>query len=120
MYVLLGYNSHNPDVHCSDGDSVYITGSAHNELVRLLGIDAFEVRGLNLEKLEECKFFYVLDSSLRKHLEPRLTDESIETHKQLGFKAKDYLEEILKENLSMTFGKEVFDRHGRALVYLSH
>ncbi|MGD2250048.1 MAG: hypothetical protein PVF58_16710 [Candidatus Methanofastidiosia archaeon] len=52
MNVLLGHSQKDKKKHCSDGDSVYITGSFHNELVRLLGIDAPEVRGLDLDKLE--------------------------------------------------------------------
>jgi len=56
---------------------------------------------------------------LRKHLEPKLTDRSIQIHKDLGFQARDYLNNILKEELVVTFEKEVFDRYGRALVYLS-
>jgi endonuclease YncB( thermonuclease family) len=118
MNVLLGHNQKDKKMHCSDGDSVYITGSVCNELVRLLGIDAPEVRGLDLDKLKESKFLYVLDDNLLKYLTPKLTRRSIETHKELGFKAREYLESILDENLEVTFGKEVFDRYGRALVYL--
>ncbi|MGD2247497.1 MAG: thermonuclease family protein [Candidatus Methanofastidiosia archaeon] len=118
MNVLLGHSQKDRKMHCSDGDSVYITGSVHNELVRLLGIDAPEVRGLNLDKLEESKFLYVLDDNLLEYLTPKLTRKSIKIHKELGFKAKEYLEEILDENLTVTFGREVFDRYGRALVYL--
>jgi hypothetical protein len=86
--------------------------------VRLLGIDAPEVRGLDLDKLEESKFLYVLDDNLLEYLTPKLTRKSIETHKKLGFKARDYLESILDENLTVTFGREVFDRYGRPLVFL--
>jgi endonuclease YncB( thermonuclease family) len=118
MNVLLGHSQKDTKMHCSDGDSVYITGSVCNELVRLLGIDAPEVRGLDLDKLEESKFLYVLDDNLLKYLTPKLTRKSIETHKNLGFKARDYLEKILNENLEVTFGREVFDRYGRPLVYL--
>jgi endonuclease YncB( thermonuclease family) len=118
MNVLLGHSQKDRKKHCSDGDSVYITGSVCNELVRLLGIDAPEIRGLNLDKLEESKFLYVLDDNLLEYLTPKLTRKSIETHKNLGFKAREYLENILDENLTVTFGREVFDRYGRPLVYL--
>jgi hypothetical protein len=40
--VVLGHASTNPKRCCSDGDSLYVTGSAENTLVRLLGIDAFD------------------------------------------------------------------------------
>jgi endonuclease YncB( thermonuclease family) len=50
--VVLGHASTNPERHCSDGDSLYVTGSAENVLVRLLGIDAFEVKGMSLYYLE--------------------------------------------------------------------
>jgi endonuclease YncB( thermonuclease family) len=105
-------------MHCSDGGSVYITGSVHNELVRLLGIDVPEIRGLDLDKLEESKFLYVLDDNLLEYLTSKLARKSIEIHKKLGFKAHEYLEKILDENLTVTFGREVFDRYGRPLVYL--
>ncbi|MGD2249716.1 MAG: thermonuclease family protein [Candidatus Methanofastidiosia archaeon] len=118
MNVLLGHSQKDRKKHCADGDSVYITGSFCNELVRLVGIDALETRGLDLDKLEESMAFYVLDDKLLKYLRPKLTEESIETHKQLGFKAKEYLESILAENLRVSFGEEVFDRYGRALVYV--
>ncbi|MGD2249461.1 MAG: thermonuclease family protein [Candidatus Methanofastidiosia archaeon] len=118
MNVLLGHSKKDRKKHCSDGDSVYITGSVHNELVRLSGIDAPEVRGLDLDKLEESKFLYVLDDNLLEYLTPKLTRESIETHKKLGFRAREYLESILDENLEVTFGRETFGRYGRPLVYL--
>jgi endonuclease YncB( thermonuclease family) len=118
MNVLLGHSVHDRTKHCADGDSVYITGSVHNELVRLVGIDALETRGLDLDKLEESGFLHVLDDSLSEYLKPKLTEESIEIHKRLGFKAKEYLESILAENVRVSFGEEVFDRYGRALVYL--
>jgi hypothetical protein len=51
-------------------------------------------------------------------LTPKLTRKSIEIHKKLGFKGREYLENILDENLEVTFGREVFDRYGRPLVYL--
>ena len=56
---------------------------------------------------------------MRKHLEHRLTEDSIRIYKDLGFEARDYFSNILEEELVITFGKEVFDRYGRALVYLS-
>lgn len=40
-------------------------------------------------------------------------------YKKLGFEAREYLNNILEEELVMSFEKEVFDRYGRALVYLS-
>jgi endonuclease YncB( thermonuclease family) len=60
----------------------------------------------------------ILILKLREYLTPKLTRKSIETHKNLGFKAREYLEKILDENLTVTFGREVFDRYGRPLVYL--
>jgi len=44
---------------------------------------------------------------------------SIRIHKDLGFKARDYLESILEEELILSFGTEIFDRYERPLVYLS-
>jgi endonuclease YncB( thermonuclease family) len=117
--VTVGHSKKNPDNHCSDGDSLYITGSVENELVRLLGIDAPEIRGLNLYYLRRSGFIDTLDDQLQKYLQPKLTKESISTHKNLGFEAKDYLENILEEDLLLSFGKEVFDRYERLLVYLS-
>jgi hypothetical protein len=73
--------------------------------VRLLGIDALETRGLNLDKLEKSKFLYVLDDNLVEYLKPKLTEKSIETHNRLGFKAKDFLESILFENVKVSFGE---------------
>jgi len=52
-------------------------------------------------------------------MKPKLTDSSIQTHKRLGFEAREYLNSILEEKLMMSFDKEVFDKYGRALVYLS-
>jgi endonuclease YncB( thermonuclease family) len=85
----------------------------------LLGIDAPEIRGLNLYYLKRSGFLDILDDQLLKYLQPKLTKESIKTHKNLGFEAKDYLESILEEDLLLSFGKEVFDRYERLLVYLS-
>ena len=119
IHVHLGHSPRNPEKHCSDGDSSYVTGSFENTLVRLTGIDAFEVRGLSLHHLERSGFLLRLDKHLREYLEPKLTTESIRTHKNLGFQARDYFESILEEELTMTFEKEVFDRYERALVYLS-
>jgi endonuclease YncB( thermonuclease family) len=117
--VLLGHSERDPDNHCSDGDSLYITGSFENELVRLLGIDAPEIRGLNLYYLKKSGFLGTLDDQLQQYLQPKLTKESIKTHKNLGFEARDYLESILEEDLVVTFDREVFDRYERLLVYLS-
>jgi endonuclease YncB( thermonuclease family) len=119
IQVTLGHSKRDPDSHCSDGDSLYITGSVENELVRLLGIDAPEIRGLNLYYLKRSGFLDTIDDQLQQYLQPKLTKESIKTHKTLGFKAKDYLESILEEDLVLSFGKEVFDRYERLLVYLS-
>jgi len=119
FHVLLGHSGDDPEKHCFDGDSTYITGSFENTLVRLLGVDAAEVRGLDLYSLRKSGFFNTLEYQLRKHLEPKLTDRSIQIHKDLGFQTKDYFNSILEEELVMTFEKEVFDRYGRALVYLS-
>ncbi|MBU7001559.1 MAG: hypothetical protein HXS51_12390 [Theionarchaea archaeon] len=38
--VVLGHARTNPERHCSEGDSLHVSGSAENILVRLLGIDA--------------------------------------------------------------------------------
>jgi endonuclease YncB( thermonuclease family) len=119
IQVTVGHPKKNPDNHCSDGDSLYITGSVENELVRLLGIDAPEIRGLNLYYLKRSGFLDTLDDQLQQYLQPKLTKESIGTHKNLGFEARDYLESILEEDLLLSFGKEVFDRYERLLVYLS-
>jgi endonuclease YncB( thermonuclease family) len=119
IQVTVGHSKRDPDSHCSDGDSLYITGSVENELVRLLGIDAPEIRGLNLYYLKKSGFLDTLDDQLQKYLQPKLTKESINAHKNLGFEAKDYLESILEEDLLLSFGKEVFDRYERLLVYLS-
>jgi endonuclease YncB( thermonuclease family) len=117
--VSRGHSPRNPLRHCSDGDSPYISGSFNNTLVRLLGIDAFEIRGLNIKKLLECGFLYVVDKQLKRYVMPKLTEESIKIHKELGFKAADYFESILQEDLLLSFGSEFLDRYGRALVYLS-
>jgi endonuclease YncB( thermonuclease family) len=119
LQVTLGHSKKNPDNHCSDGDSLYITSSVENELVRLLGIDAPEIRGLNLYYLKRSGLLDTIDDQLQQYLQPKLTKESIKTHKSLGFEARDYLESILEEDLVLSFGKEVFDRYERLLVYLS-
>ena len=38
IHIRLGHSSKNPEQHCFDGDSSYVTGSAENTLVRLIGI----------------------------------------------------------------------------------
>jgi endonuclease YncB( thermonuclease family) len=119
MNVLRGHSPQNPERHCSDGDSVYLTGSFENTVFRLLGIDALEVRGLSIKKLEASGFLDRLYSHLRKHLSPKLTEKSIELHKELGGEARRFLEHILDDELVMGFGPEVFDRYGRALIMLS-
>jgi endonuclease YncB( thermonuclease family) len=117
--VQLGCSLKDPGSHCFDGDSVYVTGSAVNVLVRLAGIDACEVRGLSLYYLRKSGFLNRLNHQLREWLEPRLTQESIRVNKLLGFEAKDYLESILEKNLVLSLGIQPFDRYGRMLVYLS-
>jgi len=109
----------NAKAHCFDGDSPYISGSCENVLVRLLGIDAYEVRGLSLYYLKKSGFLDRIDPELKKYLEKKLSNRTIQVHKELGYKAREYLENLLEENLVMSFDKEVFDRYGRALVYLS-
>jgi endonuclease YncB( thermonuclease family) len=116
--VVLGHTSTNPDRHCSDGDSLYITGSVENTLVRLLGIDAFEVKGMSLYYLEESKFLQRLPAPLQEHLKPLLTQKSIRTHKQLGNEATTFLESQVKEEMILTFSDEVFDKYGRILAYV--
>jgi endonuclease YncB( thermonuclease family) len=116
--VVLGHAKGNPEKHCSDGDSLYITGSFENMLIRLLGIDTFETSGLSLYYLAKSGFLETLPKQLQNHLEPLITSESIRTHKNLGSKARTLLETILQEDLVLTFGKEVFDRYQRPLVYV--
>ena len=41
--VALGCSQKDADKHCFDGDSVYVSGSVKNQLVRLAGIDAPEI-----------------------------------------------------------------------------
>jgi hypothetical protein len=50
---------------------------------------------------------------------PKLTEESIKIHKELGLKAADYFESTLQEDLLLSFESQFLDRYGRALVYLS-
>jgi endonuclease YncB( thermonuclease family) len=116
--VVLGHASTNPEKCCSDGDSLYVTGSAENVLVRLLGIDAFEVKGMSLYYLEESKFLQKLPAPLQEHLKPLLTQKSIRTHKQLGNEATTFLEFLVKEEMTLTLGDEVFDKYGRILAYV--
>ena len=54
-------HSKDPERYCFDGDSTYVTGSYENTLVRLLGIDAPEIRGLSLYYLEKSGFLDTLD-----------------------------------------------------------
>ena len=119
FYVSLGHSVRDPGKHCSDGDSPYLSGSFKNTLVRLSGIDAFEIRGLNIQKLLKCGFLYVIDKQLKRFLMPKLTEESIEIHKELGFKATAYFESILQEELLLSFESQFLDRYGRALVDIS-
>ena len=109
----------NAKAHCFDGDSAYISGSWENVLVRLLGIDAYEVRGLSLYYLKKSGFLNRINPELKRYLEKKLSNRTIQIHKELGYAARDYLESILEENLIMSFDKEMFDRYGRALVYMS-
>ena len=117
--VRPGYTPGNPQKHCSDGDSIYLNGKFENVLFRLAGIDAFEVRGMNIDSLMKSRFLYRLEKSLRSYLRPRITDESVEIHKNLGIAARYYLESILEEELTASFGREILDRYGRPLTYLS-
>jgi endonuclease YncB( thermonuclease family) len=88
-------------------------------LVHLLGVDTPEIHRLNIGKLKRSGFLDVLDRQLEKYLAPKLTDDAVEIHRTLGFKTRDYFESILKGELTVSFGDQVFDRHGRVLVYLS-
>ena len=119
LNVTRGHSPQNPERHCSDGDSSYVTGSFENTLMRLANIDAFEIRGLSLYYLEKSGFLDRLKRQLREHLEPKLTQNSIQIHKELGHKTWDYFESILEEELVVTFERETFDRHARPLVQLS-
>ena len=116
--VVLGHAKGNPDKHCSDGDSLYVTGSAENVLIRLLGIDAFELKGLSLYYLEKSGILEKLPQSLQRHLKPSLTQKSIRIHKQLGNEAGTFLESVVQRDLVLTFGDEVFDKYGRILAYM--
>ena len=107
------------DSTCFDGDSPYVTGVFENTLVRLLGIDAYEVRGMSLYYLKKSGFLGRIQQELKRYLEPKVTNRSIQIHKELGLKGREYLESILEKELVMSFEKEVFDKYGRALVYLS-
>jgi hypothetical protein len=73
----------NAKAHCFDGDSPYISGSCENVLVRLLGIDAYEVRGLSLYYLKKSGFLERIDPELKRYLEKKLTTISIQIHKEL-------------------------------------
>jgi endonuclease YncB( thermonuclease family) len=119
LHVSLGHSLRDPEKHCNDGDSPYISGSFKNTLVRLVGIDAFEIRGLDIQKLLECGFLYVLDKQLKWYLMPKLTEESVRTHKELGFRATVYFEDILEEELLLSFESQFLDRYGRTLVNVS-
>jgi endonuclease YncB( thermonuclease family) len=118
MYVVLGCSPRNPEKHCSDGDSTYLSGEFENVLFRLMGIDAFEVRGMNIDHLLESKFLYNLDRSLRNYIKPKLTENMMKIHKNLGIQATNYLESFLEEELTVSFRDQVLDRYGRPLVYL--
>jgi endonuclease YncB( thermonuclease family) len=118
MYVELGCSPRNPEKHCSDGDSCYVSGEFENVLFRLMGIDAFEISGMNIQSLLESKFLYRLEKSLRNYVKPKLTENMIRTHKDLGFQATVYLESILEEELTVSFREQVLDRYGRPLIYL--
>ena len=119
LNVTRGHSPRNPERHCSDGDSSYVTGSFENTLMRLANIDAFEIRGLSLYYLEKSGFLNKLKKQLREHLEPKLTQQSIQIHKELGHETWDYFESILEEELVVSFERETFDRHSRPLVHLS-
>ena len=116
--VTLGCSPRDPEKHCSDGDSTYLSGRFEDVLFRLEGIDAFEINGMSIEKLMDSRFLYRLTKSLRYYLWPKLTEESVEIHKRLGIQATEYLESILVEEMKASFKNQVLDRYGRALVNL--
>ena len=97
------------DSTCFDGDSPYVSGSFENTLVRLLGIDAYEVRGMSLYYLRKSGFLERIDQELKRYLEKKLNTKSIQIHKELGLKGREYLESILEEDLVMSFEKEIFE-----------
>lgn len=119
LNVMRGHSPQNQERHCPDGDSSYVTGSFENTLVRLTGIDAFEIKGLSLYYLEKSGFLKRLKKQLREYLEPKLTQQSIQIHKKLGHEAWNFFESILEEELVVTFERETFDKYGRPLVHLS-
>jgi len=69
--------------------------------------------------LKKSGFLDRLNKELREWLNPRLTKESIKISKQLGFKAKAYLQSILEDELVLSLGPQVFDRYERPLGYLA-
>jgi hypothetical protein len=74
---------------------------------------------MSLHYLRKSGFLERIDQELKRYLEKKLTTRSIQIHKELGLKAREYLENILEKELVISFEKEVFDKYGRALVYLS-
>ena len=116
--VIRGCSPRDPEKHCNDGDSTYLSGRFEDVLFRLEGIDAFEINGMSIEKLMDSRFLYRLTKPLRYYLWPKLTEESVEIHKSLGYQAREYFESILVEELKASFRNEVLDRYGRALVNL--
>ena len=83
IHVHSGRSPRNPERHCSDGDSSYVTGSFENTLVQLTGIDAFEVRGLSLYHLERSEFLQRLNKHLRDSVmgEEKLLDSKGNIHR---------------------------------------
>ncbi|MBU7048456.1 MAG: thermonuclease family protein [Theionarchaea archaeon] len=116
--VTRGCSPYNNEKHCSDGDSCYLNGEFENVLFRLMGIDAFEICKMNIDNLWNSRFLYRLTKSLRNYLWPKLTEESVNTHKSLGIQATEYLESILEEELNVLFKNQILDRYGRPLCYL--
>ena len=116
--VTRGCSPHSSEKHCSDGDSCYLTGEFEYVLFRLMGIDAFEICKINIDNLWKSRFLHRLTKSLRNYLWPKLTEESVNTHKNLGIQATEYLESILEDELNVLFKNQILDRYGRPLCYL--
>jgi hypothetical protein len=77
--------------------------------------EILEVKSLSLYYLEECKFLQRLPKPLQQQLKPLPTQKSIGMHKQLGDEARTFLEFLVKEEMVLTFGDEVFDKYGSNL-----
>ena len=105
IHVELGHSDKNPDKHCFDGDSSYITGSVENTLVRLLGIDAPEIRGSSIEEGKKSRE-RLKDLILHK-------DITIETDKDRKGKYGRYLATVYLDdtNINQLMIKEGFAKH---------